>query len=147
MKACWAGVQQWPHVWAQQHYFLTGYPYSQEDLVLYLSGFFPFAGSSDRARFEPGNVCRAPWFSGIEVISYTGAGGRLGGGAAWESSDQVDVMEGDSTCGESFCCLLCCTFAYITAVLFLCYFGLAPWYAPAWQGLSSPAVSVVPKNL
>lgn len=54
-------------------------------------------------------------------------------------------MEGDSTCGESFCCLLCCTFAYITAGLILCYFGLATWYAPAWQGLSSPAVLWSPR--
>lgn len=110
-KACWAGVQHWPQAWPRQRYPVTGYPYSREDLVLRLSGFFPFTGSGDRARFEPGNTRRAPRFLGIEVIIYAGAGGRLGGGAAWESSDRADVMAGDSTCRESFCRLLQRTFA------------------------------------
>lgn len=54
-------------------------------------------------------------------------------------------MEGDSTCRESFCWLLHSRLASITAALILCYFGLAPPYAPAWQGLSSPAVPVSPR--
>lgn len=55
-------------------------------------------------------------------------------------------MEGDSTCRESFRWLLRSRLASITAALILCYFGPAPPYAPAWQGLSSPARVCVPKN-
>lgn len=79
---------------------VTGYLYSPKDLVLHLFGFSPFTGGT--AWFEPGDVCRAPQLSGVKSLF------RLGWqGAAWESSDQADVMEGDSTCRESFCCLLC----------------------------------------
>jgi len=57
----WAAVlgrgQPWPRAWARQRYPVTGYPCSQEELILHLSGFFPFTGSSDRAHFEPGNIC------------------------------------------------------------------------------------------
>lgn len=37
------------HGWAWQHAPVSSYPRLQEDLILYLSSFFPGAGSSDRA--------------------------------------------------------------------------------------------------